>query len=79
LLCDGCGKLWEDTPESLGAICECGRLCIRMEWASESDRLAAIHRKASEALKTSWLYSGKEHVEKLMREIAGISSENARG
>lgn len=48
-----------------------------MEWATEKDRLAAIHKKATSALQTSWLYSGKEHVQKLMREIAAISSENA--
>jgi hypothetical protein len=48
-----------------------------MEWATEKDRLTAIHQKATSALKTSWLYSGKEQVEKLMREIAAISSENA--
>jgi hypothetical protein len=47
-----------------------------MEAATEKDRLAAIHQKATSALHTSWLYSGQEHVEKLMREIAAISSEN---
>ena len=78
LVCDGCGKLWEDTTENLGEMCECGRICIRMEWATEKDRLAAIHQKATSALQTSWLYSGKEHVEKLMREIAAISSENEK-
>jgi hypothetical protein len=40
-------------------------------------KLAMIQEKAESALQTSWLYSGKEHVEKLMREIADISSENA--
>jgi len=39
-------------------------------------KLAMIHEKAHAALQTSWLYSGKDHVEKLMREIAAISSEN---
>ena len=39
-------------------------------------KLALIHEKAESALQTSWLYSGKEHVEKLIREIAIISSEN---
>jgi hypothetical protein len=48
----------------------------RMELATEKDRLAAIHQKATSALQTSWLYSGKDHVEKLMREIAAISCEN---
>jgi hypothetical protein len=40
-------------------------------------KLAMIREKAESALQTSWLYSGKEHVEKLMREIAAISCENA--
>lgn len=40
-------------------------------------RLRAIHEKAEDALQTSWLYSGKERVEKLIREIAEISSENS--
>ena len=40
-------------------------------------KLGAIHRLATSALQTSWLYSGKEHVEKLMREIAAISSGKA--
>lgn len=39
-------------------------------------RLDAVHQLSVSALQTSWLYSGKEHVEKLMREIAAISSEN---
>ena len=42
LTCDVCGKLWEDTAENLGGMCECGRVCIRMEWATEKERLAAI-------------------------------------
>lgn len=40
-------------------------------------RLDAVHQLSISALQTSWLYSGKEHVEKLMREIAAISSGNA--
>ena len=39
-------------------------------------RLDAVHQLSVSALQTSWLYSGKEHVEKLMRKIAAISSEN---
>ena len=35
-------------------------------------KLDAIHRLATSALQTSWLYAGKDHVEKLMREIAAI-------
>jgi hypothetical protein len=74
LICDGCGRLWEDTEENIFPECECGKLLTRMEWADENDLLAAIHKKAQSALQTSWLYSGREHVEKLLVEIASLSS-----
>ena len=45
--------------------------------ARAEERLDAVHQLSVSALQTSWLYSGKGHVEKLMREIAAISSENA--
>ena len=49
-----------------------------VEMAARAEaRLDAVHKLSVSALQTSWLYSGKEHVEKLMREIAAISSENA--
>jgi hypothetical protein len=44
--------------------------------ARHKGALDAVHQLSVSALQTSWLYSGKEHVEKLMREIAAISSEN---
>lgn len=40
-------------------------------------KLRQICEKAEESLSISWLYSGKEAVQELMREIAAISSENA--
>ena len=49
-----------------------------VEMAARAEaRLDAVRQLSVSALQTSWLYSGKEHVEKLMREIAAISSENA--
>jgi hypothetical protein len=44
--------------------------------ARHKGAMDAVHQLSVSALQTSWLYSGKEHVEKLMREIAAISSEN---
>lgn len=32
LFCDGCGKVHEETDDFL--ICECGRIAMRMEWAT---------------------------------------------
>ena len=68
------GKIdWEDLePEDVGKFLD--EICDR---ADESEmKLKTIAKKSRSALQTSWLYSGKEHVEKLMREIAEISSEN---
>lgn len=62
-------------PEDVGSFLD--EICDRAEEAEM--KLKAIAKKSGAALQTSWLYSGKEHVEKLMREIAEISSENADG
>jgi hypothetical protein len=32
LFCDGCGKVHEDSPDFL--MCDCGRVAVRMEWAT---------------------------------------------
>jgi hypothetical protein len=37
LVCDDCGRLWEDNLEALDTICECGRMCCRMEWATTKE------------------------------------------
>ena len=51
-------------------------VAARKQRDEATSKLAAIHDKATSALQTSWLYSGKDYVEKLMREIAAISSTN---
>ncbi len=78
-----------DTPETQCrtthyAGCACHKKGWEDKWqcavemaAQAEVKLDAIHRLATSALQTSWLYSGKEHVEKLMREIAAISSGKA--
>jgi len=40
----------------------------------QSQKLAMIHDIAKAALQTSWLYSGKEHVEELMKKIKELSA-----
>lgn len=43
LFCDGCGEVHEETDDFV--ICECGRVSIRMEWATPAQIAAAkIHR-----------------------------------
>jgi hypothetical protein len=50
-----------------------------VEMAAQAEaRLDAVHRLSASALQASWLYSGKDHVEKLMREIAAISSSHEK-
>jgi hypothetical protein len=61
-------KVWEDEASIAQAERDDFRRILR-----------TIHSKSSESLNISWLYSGKDAVEKLMREIAEISSENVKG
>ena len=57
----------------LGGVCD-RRFAI---FAGRAEaRLDTVHQLSVNALQTSWLYSGKGHVEKLMREIAAISGDN---
>ena len=51
-------------------------VAARKQRDEATSKLAAIHDKATRALQTFLIYSGKDHVEKLMREIAAISSTN---
>jgi hypothetical protein len=61
----------------MGGMCAIVGFWLGLQRADAAEaKLAMIREKAESALQTSWLYSGKEHVEKLMREIAEISSEN---
>jgi hypothetical protein len=51
----------------------------KCEMAAQAEaRLDAVHSLSLNALQASWLYSGKDHVEKLMREIAAISSSHEK-
>ena len=80
-----CSRSLECQDSTHYAGCSCHEKGWENKWkcavemaAQAEAKLDAIHRIAASALQTSWLYSGKEHVEKLMREIASISSENAK-
>ncbi len=33
LYCDGCGKVHEDKEDFV--MCDCGRVAVRMEWATD--------------------------------------------
>ena len=35
LRCDSCGKFHVETPDFV--ICDCGRVAVRMEWATEDE------------------------------------------
>ena len=71
------GKIdWEELmPEDVGRFLD--EICDQAEDAEM--KLKRVGKLAANALSTSWLYNGKDHVETQVRKIADICPENVRG
>jgi len=80
LLCDGCGEVYQETDDFI--ICECGRIAVRMEWATKEETAMHLLKRLHAAIGNRMMAdepTDEERIENLAAwTLAGkFISENA--